>query len=139
QCANSSWAYWDSSIHTFPRLMEVTATGEFTKSPLLASDPVVQDNPFQVTYKLNPKAVWNDGTPITSADVAFTWHAKIDTKGSLSTVGYDQIAAVDTPDPQTAVVKFKQPFVDWADLFGGATDFVLKKAAFKSTDVSKDM
>ena len=31
--------------------------------------------------------------------------------------GYDQIDAVDTPDEQTAIVRFKEPFAPWAILF----------------------
>ena len=37
--------------------------------------------------------------------------------------GYDRIDAVDVPDPQTAVVRFKVPFAPWATLF----DVVLPK------------
>ena len=33
-------------------------------SDLLASADVTSDNPFTVTYKIKPEAVWNDGTPI---------------------------------------------------------------------------
>ena len=28
-----------------------------------------------VTYRINPKATWGDGTPVTSADMVFTWEA----------------------------------------------------------------
>ena len=48
-----------------------------------------------LTIKLNPDAVWDDGTPITSADFECTCKATLNTPGSLTTVGYDKITSVD--------------------------------------------
>lgn len=57
-----------------PRLMEVDPKGNFVASDLLTEAPTTQNgdiktNPFSITFKLRPEAVWDDGTPITSADV----------------------------------------------------------------------
>ena len=38
-----------------------------------------------VTYNLNPDAVWDDGTPITSADLECTYRASLNTPGSIRT------------------------------------------------------
>ncbi len=40
---------------------------------LLTSAEVTSDNPFTVTYKIKPEAVWNDGTPITADDFVMNW------------------------------------------------------------------
>jgi peptide/nickel transport system substrate-binding protein len=148
QCANSSWLQWLVPIHTMPRLAELDEKNNFVASPLLKELPSVDNGgvtgegkTFTVTYHLNPDAKWTpDNTPITSADVVFTWHAYIDTTGSLSTTGYDQISSIETPDAQTAVVHFKETYNDWPDVMGGFSGVILEKAKFPGgTDVGKTM
>jgi len=146
QCANSSWMHWVADAHVLPRLMELDPDGNFVPSPVLDGDPEVTGEgtgsgtgPFTVKYKINPDAVWDDGSPITSADIEFTQQAYVKTTGTLSTVGYDKVTKVDTSDPAVAVLTFSEPFADWQDMFGGNQGYVLKKAAFKSTDVANDM
>jgi peptide/nickel transport system substrate-binding protein len=134
-CANASWLGWGVTQHVLPKAMAFTKEGIFVSTPLLTEAPSLDNggitkDPFAVTYKINPDAVWDDGTPITSKDFEFTWQAHMKTKGSLFTTGYDKITSVDTKDPATAVVNYKEPYADWPDNFGGNTDFVLKKAAF---------
>ena len=84
-------------------------------------------------------AVWDDGTPITSADVEFTWQAILNTTGTLTTVGYDRIASVDTTDPKVAVVEFTEPLAAWADLFGSCCGVLLKADAFESADIADEL
>ena len=43
---------------------------------LLESATVTSTNPQTVVYKLNPKAVWSDGTPITADDFIYNWQAQ---------------------------------------------------------------
>jgi peptide/nickel transport system substrate-binding protein len=148
QCANSSWLQWLVPIHVMPRLAELDEKNNFVASPLLKELPSVDNGgvtgsgkTFTVTYHLNPDAKWTpDNTPITSADVVFTWHAYLDTTGSLSTTGYDQISSIETPDAQTAVVHFKETYNDWPDVMGGFSGVILEKAKFPGgTDVGKTM
>jgi peptide/nickel transport system substrate-binding protein len=144
QCANSSWLQWLSPIHVFPRLMELDAKGNFTPSPLLTGPPTLTNtgpnNPFTVTYQLNPKATWQpDGTPITSKDVSFTLQAYLKSTGSLSTAGYDEVQSVDDSSPTTVKVIFKKVYADWADVFGGFSGVVLEAAKFKSPNTANTM
>jgi len=145
QCANSSWLQWLVPIHTMARLAELDKDNNFVASPLITELPTTENGgvkagpPFTVTYHLNPDAKWDDGTPITSADVAFSWEAQLKTTGSLTTAGYDQVKEVQTPDPQTAVYVFKTTYLDWPDVNGGFSGVVLQKSKFKTSDVSKDM
>jgi len=89
-----------------------------------------------ITIKMNPKAVWDDGTPITSKDLECTWKANLNTPGSLSTTGWDKITAVDTTDPATAVVHLKEVYAPYRNLFNQ----IIKAAAVKDcNDVSADM
>ena len=74
-----------------------------------------------VTYKLNPKAVWSDGTPITWADIEAQWKAQSGTNPEYkisSKNGYEQIeSVVRGADDREAVVTYKQPYTDWKGLF----------------------
>jgi peptide/nickel transport system substrate-binding protein len=134
-CAAATGVWWIVLEQVLPRAMELDAKGSFVPSPLLVEAPSLEnggltENPFTVTYQLNPEANWADGTPITSADFDFTWRATMNTTGAYSTAGFDQITAIDTKDPKTAVITFKSLFADWADLFGGAYGGLLEEAAF---------
>jgi peptide/nickel transport system substrate-binding protein len=87
--------------------------------------------------------VWDDRTPITCDDVAFTWRAILWTTGSSSTAGYDGagespgIRYVDCADPRTVKLVFKAPYADWPDLFGGTSGFILERGAFPDVDPDK--
>ena len=72
------------------------------------------DGGMDVTWKLRPDVKWHDGTPFTSADVQFTVAAINDPKyNPESTDGFDRIASVDTPDPHTAVVHYKEVYAPY--------------------------
>jgi len=89
-----------------------------------------------VTMDLNPDAVWEDGTPITVADVECTWKANLSTPGSIFTAGNDQITGVKqgTSDKQ-AIVEFKSTYGGYKNLFTS----IIKKASVKDcSDVSGD-
>jgi peptide/nickel transport system substrate-binding protein len=141
-CSSLSWGYYSVWQHVLPRLMMLDLEGNFVASPLITEVPSpdnggITEDPFTVTYHLNPDAVWDDGSPITSADVEFTWLAKMNTTGTYSTAGYGEIKSVDSSDPTTAVVTFTSPYADWGDVFGGAFEYVLKKDAFPNADPEK--
>jgi len=95
---------------------------------MLASEPqVTNQNPQTIVYKLNPNAVWNDGTgqthPINAQDFIYNWmylngHDKnIPVAG---TTGYDQIqSVVGSDNDETVTVTFSSIYSDWRGLFGG--------------------
>jgi peptide/nickel transport system substrate-binding protein len=73
------------------------------------------DGGMDVTWKLRPNITWHDGTPFTSADVQFTVDAINDPHyNPESTDGFDRIASVDTPDPLTAVVHYREVYAPYA-------------------------
>jgi len=102
-CAAASWTYYSVLEYVLPRAMQLDLQGNFVNSPMITEAPTLDNggltqSPFSVTYNIAPNAVWADGTPITAADFDFTYKAILNTTGSYSTVGYDQISAVDTTD-----------------------------------------
>ncbi len=71
-----------------------------------------------VTYKLE-KAKWHDGKPLTADDVKFTWEVWNNATVKATTRdGYDKISKVETPDPQTVVIHFKEIYAPYILLFG---------------------
>jgi peptide/nickel transport system substrate-binding protein len=134
-CAASNWTYFTVLQHVLPRAMQLDLSGTFTASPMLVEAPTLTNgelsqNPFIVRFRISPKALWEDGSPITGSDFSFTWRAIMNTTGAYDKHGYDLITSIDTTDLSTAVISFKDIYIDWPDLFGGARGFVLKEAAF---------
>jgi peptide/nickel transport system substrate-binding protein len=93
---------------------------------LLASDPKLETAGGQkITYTLNDKAVWSDGTPINADDFVYTWKSQHSADpdqggcaGVLSTNGYANISDVKgSDDGKTITVTFAQPYSDWQALF----------------------
>jgi len=71
-----------------------------------------------IVYKLRHGAVWHDGRPFTSADVAFSVATILDPRFNVADrLGFDDIASVATPDPYTVVVHLKAPYAPFVSLF----------------------
>src|SRR5581483_5012896 len=70
-----------------------------------------------VTYRINPKAAWDDGTPITEADFEAQWKALSGSNPAYriaSSSGYEQIDSVARgADDRSVVVTFRRPYADW--------------------------
>jgi peptide/nickel transport system substrate-binding protein len=99
---------------------------------------ITDDNKMIVTYRLRPNLRWADGTPLTSADVRFTWEAVRDPKylGLAAKDGANEIERIDTPDPLTALVYYKQVSTGFkASLF---TYGLLPRHKLEGKDLNKD-
>lgn len=60
-----------------------------------------------VTWKLKPGLKWSDGTPVTSADVKFSWqYCTTEGGGCAQSEKYNDVIDVETPDELTAIVHF---------------------------------
>jgi peptide/nickel transport system substrate-binding protein len=76
---------------------------------LMESAAETSTDPQTIVYKINPKAVWSDGTPITADDFIYNWQTQsgnssyTDVGGKpylpASTAGYSQIQSVVGSDP----------------------------------------
>lgn len=120
--AGSSWGIYTMGALTMPRPFDFgnDNNGKYTITPLLAGEPDLVTSPKQkVTYKINPKAVWSDGQPITADDFKYTWDQIVNGKDIYDKTGYEKIESVESTDPKTVVVNFKDTYPDWRDLFGG--------------------
>lgn len=109
---------------TMPRAFVIGADGSatvdtdyFTSVELTGTDPQV------VTYTINPKAVWSDGTPLTWADIASQLHAMSGAEPEFAiaaTSGAERVASVTRGvDDRQAVVTFDKPYAEWRGMFAG--------------------
>jgi len=67
-----------------------------------------------ITYQLRPEATWGDGTPVTSADVVFTWEVgRHPQSGVVSGEGWRRILAIDVVDAKTFVLHVDRVTFDY--------------------------
>jgi peptide/nickel transport system substrate-binding protein len=83
---------------------------------------ITTTNPQTVVYKINPKAVWSDGTPVSADDFIYNWKTQNgkDCTGceAATTAGYDQLASVVGSDGgKTVTATFTKPFTDWRQMW----------------------
>ncbi|MBM7798093.1 peptide/nickel transport system substrate-binding protein [Microlunatus panaciterrae] len=90
--------------------------------------------PLVVTYKLNPDAKWNDGSPIDVDDFIATWKACNGQNKKfecVSTQGYDAITDIKAgADKFEVIMSYKGAYPDWTSTFGS----VLKAESVKDPE-----
>lgn len=109
---------------TMPRAFTIGPDGSATVDHDYFTDvQLTGTNPQRVTYTINPKAVWSDGTPITWRDIAAQINA---TSGQnkdfaiASPNGSERVAGVTRGvDDRQAVITFAKPYSDWRGMFAG--------------------
>jgi peptide/nickel transport system substrate-binding protein len=126
-------------IAVLPRMFNGTADGGFAlNTDYLTTAEVTSTNPQVITYTVNPKATWTDGTPITWRDFQAEWQAlngKNPAYQVAGTSGYDDITSVTRGvDDRQAVVSFGTPYGEWKSLFTPLTPATLNSspAAFNT-------
>jgi len=118
---------------TMPRAFRIGPDGSasvntdyFTSVELTSTDPQV------VTYTINPKAVWSDGTPITWEDLQSQINAtsgKDEGFAIAATNGSDRVEKVERGvDDRQAVITFAKPWSDWKGMFAGSTMLLPKSS-----------
>jgi peptide/nickel transport system substrate-binding protein len=76
-------------------------------SPASGTWTINADGTMDVTWKIHPNIKWHDGTPFTSADLAFTYTVYSDKDLPTSVASaLGQIRTVSTPDEQTFVLNY---------------------------------
>lgn len=105
----------------------------------------VREGPLRVTFRLQPRARWSDGEPVTSADVVFTWKTMTDPGNEVaSRSGWDQIRAI-TPGRTAAgedcdaatclTVAFAGDYAPWRDVFSvSGGNYILPEHVLRGAD-----
>jgi peptide/nickel transport system substrate-binding protein len=116
-------------------LVEYNPEGELR--PVLVTEvPTVENGGISedltsVTYTLLDGVVWSDGTPLTAADVVFTWQYCTEPATGCSSLGaFEGVTNVEAVDDQTVVITFSQPTPFPYNAFGGYLAPVLQAAQF---------
>ncbi|WP_040864238.1 ABC transporter family substrate-binding protein [Nocardia exalbida] len=107
-----------------PRAFDVDAAGNLTVNRNYFTDVALTGtDPQQVTYTINPAAVWSDGTPITWEDIAAQAHALSgrDKRFLIAiTNGFEFVDKVERGvDDRQAVLTFNHPYGEWRGQFAG--------------------
>nr|WP_245552907.1 ABC transporter family substrate-binding protein [Nocardia veterana] len=107
-----------------PRSYTIDAAGHLAIDTNFFTDiQLTGTDPQQITYTINPKAVWSDGSPITWEDIASQAHALSGTdKRYLIAItnGFDRVEKVERGvDDRQAVITFRQHYADWRGQFAG--------------------
>ena len=112
----------NDSIWIFEQMMEplytVTEDGKGVK-PWLATSYTLSPDKLNYTFKLRQGVTFQNGQPMTSADVKFSLDKATHTKGGWEFIN-TAIRSVSAPDPQTVVVTTKYP---WAPLVADLSNF----------------
>jgi peptide/nickel transport system substrate-binding protein len=79
--------------------------------PSLQNGGISRDG-MTITYRLRRGVRWDDGVPLTSADVVFSFNAIMNPRNLVAAgrIGYDRIAWVRAIDPYTVRVRLARPF-----------------------------
>ncbi|WP_380285592.1 ABC transporter family substrate-binding protein [Kitasatospora purpeofusca] len=108
----------------YPALFRPDAHGEWTPDPdyLAAAESTPPGQlPQVVTYRLNPRAVWSDGTPLSAADFIAQRAALSGLDPAYPAARPAGYAAVDSiaqgADPHEVKVTFRHPCAEWQALF----------------------
>ena len=123
--------YWQAPTLPFPYLtggFKDRDAGAITLEPLANYDPDgnlvpklavkiptrenggVSADLLTITWKLKQGVRWSDGSPMTAADVVFTWRYCADAgTGCTKSDSFANIASIEAPDDHTVTITFDKP------------------------------
>ncbi len=91
----------------------------------------VSEDLTSITWTIAEGIMWSDGSPLTSADFAFTHEYCTHPEGGCAQVSFfDGVTSVDTPDARTVVVNFDGPTPFPYTAFVGSESPVIQAAQF---------
>ncbi|MGW7417520.1 ABC transporter family substrate-binding protein [Streptomyces sp. NPDC054863] len=106
-----------------PRVFVVDAKGEFTpdKNYVESAESADKGGKQVITYKINPKAKWNDGAPLSYRDFEAMWKAQGQGNEEFlisESTGYEDIESVKAgANDQEVLVTMKKQTSQWKGMF----------------------
>ena len=118
---------------TMPRAFVIGPDGSTTvDTDYFSSVELTGTNPQVVTYTINPKAAWSDGTPLSWEDIASQVHATSGADKNFAiagTNGSERVKSVTRGvNDRQAVITFAKPYAEWRGMFAGNTMLLPKKS-----------
>jgi peptide/nickel transport system substrate-binding protein len=90
----------------YESLLDRNYAEPFSLYGLLASDVEVPEDRSAVTFVIDEKARFSDGSPVTAADVVFSLELQRDKGRPYARSYYGKVEAIETPDPRTVTFRF---------------------------------
>jgi peptide/nickel transport system substrate-binding protein len=115
--SNQQLSTVDIDAAVFDSLVKINEKGKFT--PDIATKWIPSKNGLSWRFLLNPKATWQDGKKLTSADVVFT--TKLVTNKNFpatSTLGFDHIKTIKAKGPYEVDVTLTQKYAPFLAYWG---------------------
>ena len=110
---------------------------DFSVTPLLAESGTFSPDLKTLTFKLRPNVKYQDGEPFSSKDVKFSFE-RFGAKDSTNKdkAFFASIESIETPDPNTVVLHFKEPSFQALFHLGTETAVIIdeKSAAGEATN-----
>ena len=105
----------DARDELVPRLAEAVPTLENGGLRVVVDDPAMPGGRLEATFHLRANARWQDGQPITAADIRYAWESdRSAPTGSDARFTADRLADVVVQDERTAVLVYA-PNERWLD------------------------
>jgi peptide/nickel transport system substrate-binding protein len=107
--------------------------------PDLAESWEISDDSTVYTFHLAPNVQWHDGQPFTSADVKFTFEEILFNYHSRTKAGLGSVVeAIETPDEQTVVFRFSEPYGPLLQRLDVTETPILPKHIYEGTDPNEN-
>ncbi|MFC9994549.1 ABC transporter family substrate-binding protein [Nocardia sp. NPDC127526] len=121
-----------------PRAFKTDAAGELTvNTDYFTSIELTSTEPQQVTYTINPKAIWSDGSPITWEDLRSQAEALSGKNKEFLIAGpngFDRVEKVERGvDDRQAIITFNKHYGEWRGQFAG-NSFLYPKAVTETPE-----
>jgi ABC-type transport system substrate-binding protein len=129
---NNTWTAWTAAIALASPLI---VNPDFSIGPYMGTGKVVRKTPFTVLIRLNKKARWSDGKPVTADDLIFTWQTNVNPKWDIaSRSGWESVARATKVGARAVKFIYKKPYAPWRVQF---TTSVLSKHALEGEDFNQ--
>ena len=107
----------------------------FAPEPDLALDWEILEDGARYRFRLRDDVVWHDGTPFTSADVAYTFQEVLTTFHSRTKASVGGLLeSVETPDDTTVEFRFSEPYAPLLQQLDATEAPILPAHLFEGTD-----
>jgi peptide/nickel transport system substrate-binding protein len=103
--------------------------------PDLARSWDISDNGLVYTFHLRDNVKWNDGEPLTSADVKFSLENLVGKYNARGRQAYRNIKTIEAPDPQTIVITLKKPYSPFLEILNVHDGCIMPKHIYEGTNV----
>jgi peptide/nickel transport system substrate-binding protein len=115
----------------YPSLLKFDAAVE--PKPYLAKTWTISDDGLTYSFAIADGAKWSDGTPITSADVKFSFDEMIPKYQPAGKANFGVIAGVDDSDPAVAVFTLARPYAPFLRLLNSLYAPIVPKHIYAGT------